>query len=109
MNGGLQRYKTLTTLAGAGTTNINVGLSAVGGTDVVAGANLSFGSVSQSLGSLTIDDGVTVTFSGGLASGSFGGGGKGVALVPEPGTMGLLLIGGLGFMGRRRAGSWIRG
>ena len=109
VNGGLQRYKTLTTLAGAGTTNINVGLSAVGGTDVVAGANLSFGSVSQSLGSLTIDDGVTVTFSGGLASGSFGGGGKGVALVPEPGTMGLLLIGGLGFMGRRRAGSWIRG
>jgi len=70
-----------------------------------AGTTLKFGSVSQTLSSLTIGAGSTVTFTSGLAS--FSGGGKGAsfggtATVPEPGTLGLLLIGALGVLNRRR-------
>ena len=103
-----QTYKTLTTTAGAGTTNVNSALTATGGTNVVANGNLKFGSVSQTLSSLTIGAGATVTFTSGVASGSFsGGGGKasslsGSAVVPEPGTIGLLLAGSLGLIARRR-------
>jgi hypothetical protein len=51
-----------------------------------------------------------VVFTSGTASGAFSGGdggGKapsfgGGAVVPEPGTIGLLLVGALGMMGRRR-------
>ena len=102
INSGAQTYKTLTASFGAGTTNVNVALTAVGGTDVVADANLKFGSVSQTLNSLTIGSGVTVTFTSGIAAGAFSSGGKAAALVPEPGTLGLLLVGALSALGRRR-------
>ena len=107
IDSGAQTYKTLTTTVGAGTTNVNVALTATGGTNVVANGKLRFGSVSQTLNSLTIGAGSTVTFTSGLASGAFsGGGGKtarlGAATVPEPGTLGLLLVGALGVLARRR-------
>ncbi len=97
--------------AQGGTTNVNSVLG--GGTSDVsvtgAGTKLKFGSVSQTLTSLTIGAGSTVTFTSGLASGAFsgGGGGKapslgGSAVVPEPGTIGLLLVGALGMLNRRR-------
>ena len=49
--------------------------------------------------------GSTVTFTSGVAS--FSGGGKiaslgGNAVVPEPGTLGLLLVGAVGVLNRRR-------
>ena len=104
---------TLTSLgtlnATAGTTNVNSVLG-TGSSDVaVTGAtSLKFGSVSQTLSSLSIDAGSTVTFGSGLAS--FGGEadkkapsfGGGSAVVPEPGTIGLLLVGALGVLNRRR-------
>ena len=92
-----------------GTTNVNGAFS--GGTSDVsvtgAGTKLKFGSVSQTLSSLTIGAGSTVTFTSGVASGAFSGGGGqlaslgDIAAVPEPGTTGLLLIGVLGILGRR--------
>jgi len=97
-----------------GTTNVNSALGAAGGSaDVVVGdglggtAKLRFGSVSQTLGSLTIGAGATVVFTSGLASGAFSGDDKGAgfaggAAVPEPGTLGLLLVGALGMLNRRR-------
>ena len=98
--------------AEAGTTNVNsvlgTGTSAVSVGPATA-ATLKFGSVSQTLSSLTIGAGSTVTFTSGLASFSGGGsGGKapkfggGTAVVPEPGTLGLLLVGALGMLNRRR-------
>ena len=107
--GTAQTYKTLTTVVGAGTTNVNSPLTATGGTDVVANGNLKFGSVSQALSSLTIGAGATVVFTSGTASGALSGGGEGKApgfgggaVVPEPGTLGLLLVGALGMLNRRR-------
>jgi autotransporter-associated beta strand protein len=104
-----------------GTTNVNSALGTAGNTAVTVsdlgnGTKLRFGSVSQTLSSLTIGAGATVIFTSGLASGSFGddGGGKaagfgspassfgGGATVPEPGTLGLLLVGALGMLNRRR-------
>ena len=121
---GLQTYDSL--IANDGTTNVNntVGIG-VGTANVVvndtpggAGTKLRFGTVSQTLSSLTIGAGSTVIFTSGPASGSFsggdGGGGKGAgfgspassfaggATVPEPGTIGLLLVGALGVLNRRR-------
>ena len=104
---------TLTSLgtlnATAGTTNVNSVLGAGSSAVAVTGATfLKFGSVSQTLASLSIGAGSTVTFSSGLASftsevgnkaPSFGGGS---AVVPEPGTLGLLLVGALGVLNRRR-------
>ena len=83
---------------------------------VTGASSLKFGSVSQTLGSLTIGAGATVTLTRGLASFSGGGekgsgftsgapslgGGGGSAVVPEPGTLGLLLVGALGMLNRRR-------
>ena len=95
--------------AEGGTTNVNSGLG--GGTSnvsVTGTTTLRFGSVSQTLSSLTIGAGSTVIFTSGLASGAFGGGGGkvaglgGNATVPEPGTLGLLVIGALGVLNRRR-------
>ena len=108
IDSGAQTYKTLTTAAGAGATNVNVALTGTGGTNVVAHGNLKFGSVSQELNSLTIGAGATVTFTSDAALGAFsGGGGKargfgGTAAVPEPGTLGLLLVGALSWLHRRR-------
>ncbi|MCE9611138.1 MAG: autotransporter-associated beta strand repeat-containing protein [Chthoniobacter sp.] len=112
LNGANQTYGTL--VAQDGTTNVNgtigSGTSVVTVTDTAGGAatKLRFGSVSQTLSSLSIGAGATVTFTSGLASGAFtGGGGKapgfgGAATVPEPGTLGLLLVGALGVLNRRR-------
>ena len=107
---GLQAYDEL--IASAGTTNVNGLLGTAPGAAVVTvgdGANLKFGSISQTLASLDIGAGSTVTFTGGSASGAFtssGGGSKapsfGAAVVPEPGTFGLLLVGALGMLNRRR-------
>jgi fibronectin-binding autotransporter adhesin len=105
-----------------GTTNVNSALGTAGNTAVTVsdlgnGTKLRFGSVSQTLTSLTIGAGATVVFTSGLASGSLtgdDGGGKaagfgspassfgGGATVPEPGTLGLLLVGALGMLNRRR-------
>lgn len=97
-----------------GTINVNAPLAGGAGTAVVtvnntaggAATALKFGSVSQKLASLTIGAGATVTFSSGLV-GPGGGGGENfvsgkVAVVPEPATSGLLLIGALGVLRRRR-------
>ena len=86
-----------------GTTPANGTASVV----VADSANLKFGNVSQTLSSLTVGAGATVTFTSGVASSAFsGGGGKGwsfgTAAVPEPGTLGLLLTGALGVLSRRR-------
>ena len=105
-----------------GTTNVNSALGTAGNTtvdvsDLGNGTKLRFGSVSQTLSSLTIGAGATVIFTSGLASGALtgdDGGGKaagfgspassfgGGATVPEPGTLGLLLVGALGMLNRRR-------
>lgn len=114
--------------ANDGTLNVNSPLGTGAGTAVVtvndtaggAATKLRFGTVSQTLNSLTIGAGATVVFTSGAASGalsggsegkaagfgspasSFGSGGSGSAVVPEPGTIGLLLVGALGVLGRRR-------
>ncbi|MCE9609888.1 MAG: autotransporter-associated beta strand repeat-containing protein [Chthoniobacter sp.] len=119
---GAQTYDLLT--ANGGTTNVNGVLGTGSGTAAVAvnnsGTTLRFGSVSQTLSSLTIGAGSTVVFTSGPASGALTGGGTGKApgfsgttastssfgggsaVVPEPGTMGLLLVGALGLLNRRR-------
>jgi autotransporter-associated beta strand protein len=95
-----------------GTTNVNSTLGAAGTAEVVVDgvgspAKLRFGSVSQTFSSLTIGAGATVVFTSGTASGAFSGDDKGAgfaggATVPEPGTLGLLLVGALGMLNRRR-------
>jgi len=105
---GAQSYNYLT--ANAGTTNVNGAFTTLTAEVAVnnPGTKLRFGTVSQTLGSLTIGAGATVIFTSGAASGSFGGGdGKGAGFgggvtVPEPGTLGLLLVGALGMLNRRR-------
>ena len=112
---GILSFGTLSGLTGLatletndGTTNVNSVLGGGSSAVSVSGATtLKFGSVSQTLGSLSIGAGSTVTFSGGEALGSFSGGSKapsfvGASTVPEPGTIGLLLVGALGFVNRRR-------
>ena len=105
---GAQGYATL--LANAGTTNVN-GMFTTGGTShVVANANIHFGSVSQTLASLSIGAGATVTFSSGLASFTDSGGSKaqsfgGTTGVPEPGSAGLLAAAALALLARRRRGA----
>jgi autotransporter-associated beta strand protein len=102
--GGNQLYDTLTTTGGV--TNIDGVLGAGAGTaSVQANATTRFGSVSQNLASLTIGPGATVVFTSGAAG--FSGGGKGSsaggsAVVPEPSALGLLLVGALGMLTRRR-------
>ena len=114
--------------ANDGTINVNSALGTGSGTAVVtvndtgggAATNLRFGTVSQTLSSLTIGAGATVVFTSGAAGGAFSGGGEGKAagfgtaassfgsgtpgsaVVPEPGTLGLLLVGALGVLNRRR-------
>ena len=108
---GLLDYATLTTNAGVLNVNGVIG----SGTSTVAvnnvGTKLKFGSVSQTLAALSIGAGATVIFTSGTASGSFSGGedgkalnlgGDAAAVVPEPGTFGLLAVGALGALGWRR-------
>ena len=103
---------TLNTLtANDGTLNVNsaLGNAVVSVSDAPGGSptKLRFGSVSQTLSSLTIGAGATVVFTSGVASGAFSGDDKGAgfsggATVPEPGTIGLLLVGAIGMLSRRR-------
>jgi hypothetical protein len=102
-------------MANDGTTTVNSTLGT--GTSVTvndtgggAATSLKFGSVSQTLASLTIGAGATVTFTSGPASftgstsgkaAGFGSGQPSGGLVPEPGTTGLLLAGALGLLARR--------
>ncbi|MCE9609911.1 MAG: autotransporter-associated beta strand repeat-containing protein [Chthoniobacter sp.] len=107
---GAQTYDSLTVTAGTLNVNGELGTTPATGTASVVVADnamLKFGSVSQTLSSLTIGAGATVTFTSGVASGAFSGGGSkglnlGTAAVPEPGTLGLLLTGALGMLKRRR-------
>ena len=99
---GTQTYATLN--ANGGVTNVNSTLG-TGTSTINANAAVNI-KASQTLAALTIADGVEVTFGDGLA---FDGGpdkgaafGGGTAVVPEPGSVGLLLIGALGLLGRRR-------
>lgn len=100
-------------VATGGATDVNGALGTGNGTAAVSvsgtGTTLKFGSVSQTLSSLSIGAGATVTFTSGLAS-SFSAaeetgkapGRFGAAVVPEPGTGGLLLAGALSLLARRR-------
>jgi len=121
------------TKVGAGTTNLNAtstlgsvrNLTSAGGTtnvdsalgtgvgigntavSVTGGSTMKFGTVDQTLSSLTIGAGSTVIFTSGAAN-PFAGGGAGKsafagAVVPEPGTIGMLLVGALGLLQRRRS------
>lgn len=100
--------------ASDGTINVNAALAGAAGTAVVTvtdtagggATTLNFGTVSQSLASLTIGAGAKVTFSSGHV-GPGGGGGESFAspksgVVPEPSSTGLLLIGTLAALWRRR-------
>ncbi len=90
---GAQGYRTLT--ASAGTTNLSG--SFTGGTATVnANATMNV-SASQTLAAFNIGAGTTVTF--GQSAAAFGGGS---AVVPEPGSLGLLVLGALGALARRR-------
>ena len=99
-----QTYATLN--ANAGVTNVN---SALGTGTSTLNANSTVNiSTSQTLAALNIGAGATVTFGDGLP---FAGGpeklaglGGGVAVVPEPGSVGLLLVGAAGLLARRRRG-----
>ena len=103
---GPQPLSALTTMGGV--TNLYSVLGS-GTSTITAAATLNI-YASQTLASLTIADGVEVTFGDGTPfapepvkpSAPFGGGGAG--LVPEPGSLGLLMVGALGFIARRRRG-----
>ena len=57
------------------------------------------------LNSLTVADGGELVFGDGSSFAGFAPeAGFGAAVVPEPGSVGLLLLGSLGLLGRRRRG-----
>ncbi len=93
---GAQGYALLT--ASAGTTNVN-GSFTNGTATVNANSTVNFGA-SQTLGALNIGAGAVVTFGSGPFA--FAGGKGATAVVPEPGSLGLLMAGALGLLGRRR-------
>lgn len=96
---GAQTYAGLTRTGGV--TNIYTALG-TGTSTLTANATTNI-YASQTLASLTIGSGTTVTFGDGLpfapAAEKFG---APAALVPEPGTLGLLMVCALGLLGRRR-------
>ena len=95
---GAQTYATLN--ANGGVTNVNSALG-TGTSTLNANATTNI-NASQTLAALTIAAGVEVTFGDGLP---FTGGPEkfgAPALVPEPGSLGLLLVGALGLVSRRR-------
>ena len=101
---GPQSYAALNATAGTTTVDGAVGSATSAVSVTGAGTTLKFGTVSQTLSSLTIGAGSTVIFTSGAASFT-GGEGKafgGGAVVPEPGSLGLLLTGVLGLLARRR-------
>ena len=101
---GPQSYAALNATAGTTTVDGAVGSATSAVSVTGAGTTLKFGTVSQTLSSLTIGAGSTVIFTSGAASftgdegKAFGGG----AVVPEPGSLGLLLTGVLGLLARRQ-------
>ena len=97
---GDQDYPVLTTTAGV--TNIN-GSFTNGTSTVNANSTTNFGA-SQTLGALNIGAGTVVTFGSGPFAFTGGGGSKAAAssVVPEPGSISLLLVGALGILNRRR-------
>ena len=97
INSGTQTYRTLQVVAGSGTTNVNVALGS-GSTIVNANSTTNI-TVSQDLLELNIGTNPPLAP---LASFGGGGSGPGVGVVPEPGSMGLLLTGALGLLARRR-------
>lgn len=95
---GAQTYGALTT--GAGVTNLNA--SFTGGTSTVnANATLNI-NASQSLAALNVGAGVEVTFGEAVLLAPAPDKFSAPALVPEPGALGLLLVGVLGLAARRR-------
>ena len=96
---GAQNYAVLN--LNGGTTDITG--SFTGSTATVhANAATKF-TTSQTLAALFIGDGVEVTFGNGAGAAFDDGAGKaGAALVPEPGSASLLLLGALGILSRRR-------
>jgi autotransporter-associated beta strand protein len=107
--GGTQTYSTLTT--SAGTTNVNSALG-TGSSTLNANATTNIGA-SQTLSALNIGAGAVVTFGDGPFAFGFGdapepafaGGSTALtsaAVVPEPGSMALLLTSALGLLCRRR-------
>jgi hypothetical protein len=94
---GLQDYAVLN--ANAGTTNVN-GAFVTGSSNVNvnAGAKANF-AVSQTINALTVGANGIVKLT---ASVPFADAGPSVAAVPEPGTIGLLVVGALGVLARRR-------
>jgi autotransporter-associated beta strand protein len=92
---GTQSYATLNT--NAGTTNLNSSFTAPATINANVDSTLNF-TTSQSLTALNI--GGPATFGDELGLADFGG--PATAAVPEPGTMGLLVVGALGMLARRR-------
>ena len=101
---GTQTYATLN--ANGGVTNLNKPLG-TGTSTINASATVNI-NASQTLAALNIVDGVEVTFGDGL---SFAGEPEkfgAPALVPEPGSLALLMVGALGVLGRRRRSAQVR-
>lgn len=102
---GTQTYSALTTTGGV--TNIYTALG-TGTSTITANATTNI-YARQRLAALSIGAGVEVTFGDGLPlasdpvkfSGPFGGG-EVTGLVPEPGSLSLLMCGALGFLARRQ-------
>lgn len=95
---GFLNYATLTT--NSGVLNVN-GVIGTGSSTVNANATLNFGA-SQTLAALNIGPGVEVTFGSGLPLAMvLPGDGVLPDVVPEPGTLGLLIVGALGVFGCR--------
>ena len=97
---GLQQYNLLQVSAvGAGVTNLNNTLGTAPGLAILNANSTTNITVSQDLLELNIGTNPPLAP---LASFGGGGSGPGVGVVPEPGSMGLLLTGALGLLARRR-------